>query len=385
MLFTSNSDRINNVKEFYLDNEVGEIMKSSRFSQVSNPRTIARRGNDKENGADDELMERQGFDVNFQSYEYDLERSEVFLIEELQPLQTKKFINLEAYPFAFEADLDVLTWAVALVSESPLALSLITAAQDNGWSICLNDLNTEGFHIDVTQKVIELDNFGLDVGSIGKSTFFKNSILSILAKALRDVWHEEEWGNFEEDYTPESVLMLERARAADTDSVSLLIAWELRGAGHNDLWRFIIGSEFSDMAQVLTNILERYPTALYNGMALAHVFRQWYADIMRVDALDHSTLEHMDYSLEKTDQKDVKFGSRNAAPEDFERLSTLPDGIVFLKELGSVVCRDPFFNGLNDAINQSHLFQIVYDSKVTYVNGIPFRDDVLARKFLHAD
>jgi hypothetical protein len=197
---------------------------------------------------------------------------------------------------------------------------------------------------------------------------------------LRDIWHADKEGFFEEDYKPDAVLLLERARAADTDSVSIFIAWELRGAGYNEMWRHALGAEDGDMARVLMNILGRYPTALYNGMALAHVFRQWYADIARVDALDHISLQEMDGILE---ENNIRFGENQALAEEFEALSLLPDGVCYLKELGDTVAKDPFFNGLNDSVNQSHLFQIVYDSKVTYANGIPFRDAKLARKFLH--
>ncbi|MCB1784530.1 MAG: hypothetical protein KDI13_11120, partial [Alphaproteobacteria bacterium] len=40
--------------------------------------------------------------------------------------------------------------------------------------------------------------------------------------------------------------------------------------------------------------------------------------------------------------------------------------------------KDPFYAGLNDAINQSHIAQILYDLKVTYVQNVPFRDAELA-------
>ncbi len=136
----------------------------------------------------------------------------------------------------------------------------------------------------------------------------------VLAKALRDVWHEDRWGAFEDSYKPEAVLLLERGRAADTDSVAILIAWELRSAGYNDVWRHVLGSNDGDMARVLINILERYPTAIYNGMALAHVFRQWYADIARVDALDHTSLQQMDYILE---ENNVRFGTKLALSKEF--------------------------------------------------------------------
>jgi hypothetical protein len=380
MLFTSNLVRINNAKEFYLNDEEVGAMKSDRFTPLTKPRSISRNG-------DVETLDNSStpFDLNRAGIrEFDLESGDVFSMDELRPLETKQFVNLEAYPHAFEEDYDVLCWAAALLSESPLAMAHLTAAQEAGWNICLSDLGTGGFHLDVSAKIIELDHFGLEAPSLGRSAFFRNALICVLGKALRDIWHEERWGAFENDFKPEAVMMLERARAADADSISILIGWELRGAGYSDVWRHILGSEESDMAQVLTNILDRYPTAVYNGMAMAHVFRQWYADTGRVDALDHSSLEHMDFALRDSTNDDDKFGNKNASPMEFEILSTLPDGTVYLSELGDTVSRDPFFSGLHDPINQAHLFQIVYDSKVTYVDGIPFRDEKLARRFFKA-
>ena len=346
----------------------------NRLSPLTKPRSVTRNtALNGENAFADERSTIQNFD---------LEQDSIFDIHELKPLETKKFTNLNAYPYAFQEDKDVLSWASALLTESPLGHSLLREADETGWRICLSDLGTGGFHLDVSENIIELDNYGLDPSSLGHSAFFRASLICVLAKALRDIWHENRLGAFETKYNPEAVLMLERARAADADSVSVYIGWELRGAGYNDIWRHILGSDDGDMAQVLINILDRYPTALYNGMALAHIFRQWYADIARVDALDHDTLEQIDFSLQ--DQM-IEFGSAPVACKNIESLSTLPDGTIYLKELGETVSRDPYFCGLNDPINQAHLFQIVYDSKVTYVDGIPFRDPSLARKFLNSD
>jgi len=199
-----------------------------------------------------------------------------------------------------------------------------------------------------------------------------------LAKALRDVWHEERWGAFETYFKPEAVLLLERARAADSDCLSILMAWELRSAGHQEIWRHILASDDGDMAEVFTNIINRHPSAQYNGMAVAHMFRQWYQDEARLDAQDHATLQDMDDILEENDKN---FGKRKVTAEEFELLSLMPDGTKYLSNLGATVAQDPFFNGLNDPVNQTHLFQIIYDNKVTYVRDIPFRDAKLARKF----
>ena len=62
-----------------------------------------------------------------------------------------------------------------------------------------------------------------------------------------------------------------------------------------------------------------------------------------------------------------------------EDLATLPDGTRYLQGLGEGILRDPFFAGLNDPINQTHLFHLIYDLEVVMVNNVPFRDARLAR------
>jgi len=257
----------------------------------------------------------------------------------------------------------------------------LNVARELGWELSLGDLNTGGFHLDIDAKTIILDHFGFDASAIGQSSYYRLSLIPILAKALRDIAHEDKYGAFEETYTPESTLQLERVRAADTDAISVLVGWELRAAGYDDVWRHILSSDDGDMAQVMINVLERYPTAQYNGMAVAHVFRQWYADANRIDAVDHDTLERLDILL---GQKSNKMGEVKITEQDILDISILFDGTVYLTDLADTVLADPFFSELNDAINQAHLFQIIYDNKITMVNDIPFRDEILAKKFLKA-
>jgi len=310
--------------------------------------------------------------------QYDFTDIAAFDIGALNPFHLREYQNLEAYPYVFEGDHDVLAWALAYLCDSPTAYALIKHIEGTGWRFALSDLDTGGFHINQTDRIIELDHFGYDAKALGQSQHFKMSLIYILSKALREIWHENHLSDDIAKYNAESALMIERARTADADSVAILIGWELRGAGHNGLWRHIIASEESDMAKVLTNLLDRYPSALYNGMAMAHIFRQWYADEARIDAQDHMTLEYFDEALE---EDRLEFGSAKVDPKMFEALSMLPDGTTYLKDLGNTVTTDPFFAGLNDPVNQAHLFQIIYDNEVTMVKGIPFRDSVLARRF----
>ncbi|MCI5059510.1 MAG: hypothetical protein MRY79_00395 [Alphaproteobacteria bacterium] len=385
------------------DNEEKDItdMRADRLSPLTKPRTISRgQSCVGENGVRESHENHHESPANFDAQQcFDLTREDLYSLAALKPVQSKKFLNLEAYPYAFEGDEDTLIWATAMLSESPAGHALLIKAGEAGWQFTLSDLGTSGYHLNIEDKIMELDHYGLDAPSLGRSSFFRNSFLCVLAKALRDIWQEEHWGNFEERYKPQAVLLLERARAADCDSLAIMIGWELRSAGYSDVWRHILGSDDGDMAQVLLNILERYPTALYNGTALAHVFRQWYADTARVDALDHATLEQMDTDIHAAqesglgfieivdgdDSNDIIEKKSHPDPKIFEGLATLPDDSTYLKDLGETVAKDPFFCSLNDPINQAHLFQIVYDSEVTYVDDIPFRDARLARKFMFLD
>ena len=307
------------------------------------------------------------------------DNEDAYLFSELNYRNIKNYNNLNALPLVFETDYDVLQWACAVLSESAMGYHLLKEAEQTGWALSAAALDHDGFHVHVEQKIIELDFYDMEPANLGQSNHYRNRLLCVLAKALRDVWHEERWGAFEENYTPQSVLLLERVRTADTDSLAVLIAWELRSAGHDDIWRYLLASDDGDMAIMFTNIINRYPSAQFNGMALAHVFRQWYSDIDRMDAQDHNTLQQMDDMLAESS---LSFGKQNATAQEFEAMSILPDGCTYLKELGDTVESDKFFNGLNDIVNQAHLGQIIYDSQITYVENIPFRDATLARKFM---
>ena len=282
----------------------------------------------------------------------------------------------EAHGFDERVLLSVLS---DYVQDSPLAHSLVSFIKGTGWKVSLDDLGSNGFHMDADEKEITLDHFNMSPRALNLSSHFKMALVYIFIKALRDMWHEENWDDMKQEYCPKSLLQLERARTADGDSMAILIAWELRAAGKEDLWRYVLSSDESDMAHVLTNILDRYPTALYNGMALAHVFRQWYADENRINAQDHMTLEYFDMMMARGD---TIFGDRIVTADIFEKLTYLSDGTSYLNQLGDTVLKDPFFADLDDPVNQAHLSQIIYDHKITMVKGIPFRDAALARRFM---
>lgn len=274
---------------------------------------------------------------------------------------------------------DALLWTVQMMHQSPTARMLLDAAAHNGWAVSFSDLKNQGFCMDQEERVIYLDHFCLDASALGKSGFFRHIMLTTLVRALRDAWHEDRLGDITTTYAPEQILMVERVRSADCDTVTILCGWELRGAGFTEVWRHLLGSEEGDMAIIFTRFLERDPGALFSGAALAYAFRQWYADVSRVDGVDHDALQALDAILEDSESVNP-FGQKRLEAGALEALSILPDGKCYLAGLGAGILRDPFFAGLNDEINQTHMFQLMYDMEVVMVNNVPFRDAGLARK-----
>ena len=292
--------------------------------------------------------------------------------------QIRTFHNLDAYPYGFERDSDVVQWAGALASDSPAARLLLKEAQHAGWSVTLDALEQGGYAIDEAEKTIAIDHFGYSASAIGRSAHIRHTMFINFIRALRQIWHDARGHQFETTHRPDAVLMLERARAADCETIAILVGWELRAGGHSELWRTIIGGEEGDMAMIFTRALEKDPAGFYDGSVLTRTFCQWYGDKARVAACDHGVLEQMDELLQERGTAGLP-GRGALQGGDIEKLSCLPGGACYLAGMGANIAGDPYFATLDDPINESHLFQIAYDSKVVMVEGVPFRDKGLAR------
>lgn len=353
-----------------LTTEDGRTVKSERLSRKSLLRQISR------------IPEPAGsaWPPAFQDSDTEEESCALYTLQTETPFLDEE--TKTAPEGRLHTDRDILRWAVCVLSESPQAHALLTRAAQDGWHVGLDSLNTGGFYLDVPTRTLWLDHFGLKSQALARSSHFRSALIVTFARALRDIWHEREWSKTENRYRPEGLVLLERARAADTDTLATLIAWELRGAGYPDIWRFLLGSGEGDIAMVFAGKLESDPGTLYNGAALAAAFRQWYADPLRVDAADHDSLNRLDELLNTlTDEGHLPpFGKESLKESAVETLSVLPSGARYLCGHARSIATEPVFAGLNDPVNQAHLFQIVYDTQAVIAEGVPFRSAALAKK-----
>ncbi len=278
------------------------------------------------------------------------------------------------------ADEHVLVWACNILKYSPSARAMLKEAADKGWSITLEDRNGGDYCMNVEARLLVIDNGGLSGNALARSEYFLNRLLITLSKALRDAWQEKRFGGFDEDYGPKDVIMMERIRFADLDTLSVLIAWELREAGYEECWRHLSGSETCDMAMAFANYLERRPAAALDlRQALLAAFRQWFCEESRIDACDHDTLDYLDEVLESSEIVNP-FGHKTPGKMNIEMLSTLPSGAAYLQGQGGEIMGNPTFCKIVNDMNNAHLAHIVNDIESITIDNVSFRDADLARK-----
>ncbi|MFA7457631.1 MAG: DUF6782 family putative metallopeptidase [Micavibrio sp.] len=287
--------------------------------------------------------------------------------------------------FGFESDADLAGWLCALASQSPTARRLLLEAQKKGWVCALDDLSGDGFALDCAEKRVTLDHFGFTARALGRSAHFRNTVFINFIRALRGIWHAEKGHDSLQTHHPEAAFRMERALQADCETVAMLAGWELRGAGHADIWRVMLGSDEGDMAMIFTRALETDPAGYYDGSALARAFCQWYGDEARVAAFDHKTLEKMDEILGSDEDGNGRFGAEPARGEAIEKIAVLPDGSPYLSGMGRNIAAEPYFTAIDDEVNEAHLAQITHDAAAIIAGGVAFRDGELAKKLFPPD
>lgn len=282
----------------------------------------------------------------------------------------------ELDPESCETYADVLTLALQTLMKSPSAWAMVRDAAASGWQMVLQGQNVFDFMLDLDAKVITLDHSDLEAQSLAGSEHFLSALMISMIKALRDVWQQKRNSGYENLFNPESVLLLERVRAADSCVLAVLCAWELRGEGHAALWRTMIGSDYGDLALTFSGTLEREPATAFTQHALALTFQQWFRDEERVAACDHETLDMMDGLLAQN--LPHIFGNKTPTHICVELFSCLPDRTAYLRGDGAEILKNPYFCGLDDPVNQTHLFQIIHDARAHYAGGVAFRSPELA-------
>jgi len=267
----------------------------------------------------------------------------------------------------------------SLLWDSPTARFLIKFAASKNWRVTIEPLDDAAYDLDDEQKILVLNNYNLKLPTFEKNGYFRHALVLALVKGLRDIWHIESRQPYEHGLTLESVLLLERIRAADCDVIALLTAWELRGEGIPEIWRHILGAPEGDMAMRFTCAVEQQPGRLFNGTALIEAFYGWFNNESCVSACDQQTLDMIDMNLDMARQTKL-YGKKKPSTEFVEKLSYLPDKSCYLKNYGYEIINNAQFTGLRDDVSRTYYSQIKRELETVTIGAVAFRDPKLAAK-----
>lgn len=304
----------------------------------------------------------------------------ISLEEVVQDIADYELSDVDDLKKNFEDYNDVAYWAAALINQSPTGALLLKNAVFYDWAVAFEDIEETGWALNTDQYIASLNKAQIHLESLSRSPFFMNTIVCDLIRALRDIWLEEKNEIDYADHHPETLLKIERLRAADIESLTLQVAWELRSAGYTTLWRHILGSNTGDMAMLFSRYLEKDPASLFDGSALLIAFKQWYMDEDRVNTVDRVALEMCDDILLASNEQKNVFALQPVDQELLADYFSLPEGRVYIAAALQEIMKSPHYASMHDSINETHLYHILRDMEVCYVGDVPFRDQSLADK-----
>jgi len=124
--------------------------------------------------------------------------------------------------------------------------------------------------------------------------------LAAFTANLRRAWQHNLGCGADRNLAPEHFLMQHRCEEADTQAALHHVAWELKVAGAQFLWRHLSSGSNGDIAVVYARAAEEDAQASHDGRALRAAFDQWFAERERLNACDAQALEILDLALLET-------------------------------------------------------------------------------------
>jgi len=244
---------------------------------------------------------------------------------------------------------------VHVLKKSPTASFLLTEAASYDFDVLCDshmNLDTAGFHN--AETTIILPEF--DIQSLKYKKNYGRALITIIA-GLRRALKSNQGHYHRFDLEPLEYLRLVRLVEADIDSVVTQACWELRTADEPAPWRQLLSGKKGDLAVIYTNAMEKTPMGQFNGQLMRYVFRQWFADIERVNAADHTALEFLDMGIAHPEFFEMNADTK-LVKNDMRKLQK---NLPFAKYLDGINVFGKWFDGLKDPFNQAHLHHILQD------------------------
>lgn len=186
------------------------------------------------------------------------------------------------------------------------------------------------------------------------------AIILGLAKSLRDTWkHKKGVMVHPLCFHPDDAVLLNRLHSADVQTVQCRVAWEMKLAGHENIWAELMGSVCYDLAGAYAKEAIADFRSLNNGQAAAACFETWFLS-GRCKMTDKKLIQTMlaDHNGMVFDHPE---SSRTASYEIISGLGEMPEGKNYLSGHIHQIAEDPLYAEVRDRSNANFLWFIKFE------------------------
>jgi len=160
-------------------------------------------------------------------------------------------------------------------------------------------------------------------------------------------------------FHPDHAVLTNRAQKADLAVAMLHAAWELHRIGESELWTYLSGGTYADLAAVLAQQAKSDFRSLNTGLANRMVFDAWFLSD-RSRTADNNLIQDMLAAVTRPMLSDQHF-SQNVAAQWMIGLGTLPDGKNYLVPVAVSALQDPLYMEIRDRANANFLWFVKFE------------------------
>ncbi len=188
----------------------------------------------------------------------------------------------------------------------------------------------------------------------------KGDLLNLLARELRRAWQHAEGALVNPlVFEPEEAILVNRAQQADVVMMSIKMAWELKLAGEDEAWDYLVGSPMADVSRLFEGKARDDFRTLNNGEAARAAYDQFF-DSARTKIHDKRIIHQM--LLDETGYIKSRTVRPQVTMDLFRRLGQLPNGSNYLSNASAArLPMDPCYATVEDRANANFLWFIKFE------------------------
>lgn len=187
----------------------------------------------------------------------------------------------------------------------------------------------------------------------------KGDLLNMLARELRRAWQHARGALVNPlAFEPDEAILVNRAQQADVLMMSIKMAWELKLAGENEAWDYLVGSPMSDVSRMFENKASADFRTLNNGEAARAAYDKFFEG-SRTKIHDKRIIHQM--LLDETGYIKARRERPAVTMDLFHRLGQLPNGRNYLAMNADRLPTDPMYATIEDRSNANFLWFIKFE------------------------